>query len=80
MDLILWLIFGALAGWIASMFMGTNAKQGLVANVVVGVVGAFIGGYVFRFFGGSDVSGFNFYSLVVAVVGAVIFLAVLRKL
>ena len=78
MGIILWLIFGALAGWIASKIMNTDGEQGAVANIVVGVIGAMIGGFVFSTLGGQDVTGFNIYSLVVAVVGAVILLAILK--
>ncbi|MBP6042333.1 GlsB/YeaQ/YmgE family stress response membrane protein [Candidatus Saccharibacteria bacterium] len=78
MGIILWLIFGALAGWIASKIMNTDAEQGAVANIVVGVIGAMIGGFVFSTVGGQSVTGFNIYSLVVAVIGAVILLAIVK--
>lgn len=78
MGMLLWIIFGALAGWIASLIMKTDAKQGALANIAVGIVGALIGGFVFSLFGASDVTGFNIYSLLVAVVGAVIFLAIIK--
>ena len=51
MNFILWIIFGALAGWIASIIMGNNRKMGAIANIVTGIVGAFIGGWVMSFFG-----------------------------
>jgi uncharacterized membrane protein YeaQ/YmgE (transglycosylase-associated protein family) len=78
MGIILWIIFGALAGWIASMVMGTNAQQGIIGNVVIGVIGAIIGGYIMSFFGASSVTGFNLYSLLVAILGAVILLWVVK--
>jgi len=78
MGIILWVIFGALAGWIASKIMKTDNEQGPLLNILVGVAGAFIGGFVFSMFGGDDVTGFNIYSLLVAVVGAVILLAVVK--
>jgi uncharacterized membrane protein YeaQ/YmgE (transglycosylase-associated protein family) len=78
MGIILWIIFGALAGWIASLIMGTDARQGALANIAVGILGAVIGGWVMSVIGNSGVSGFNLYSLLVAVLGAVIFLAILR--
>lgn len=71
LNLILWILFGALAGWIASMVMGRNAQMGAVANIIVGVVGAMIGGFLMNAFGASGVTGFNLYSLVVAVIGAI---------
>ena len=78
MELIAFLVLGGIAGWIASLVMGTDASQGIMLNVVVGVVGAFIGGLLFTMFGSSGVSGFNFYSLIVAVIGAVVLLWVVR--
>lgn len=78
MGIILWIIFGALAGWIASLIMHTNGQQGAVMNVVVGIIGAIIGGFLVRLFGGAGVTGFNFYSLIVAIIGAVVLLAIWR--
>jgi uncharacterized membrane protein YeaQ/YmgE (transglycosylase-associated protein family) len=66
MEIVLWIIFGALAGWIASIIMGTNAEQGAVANIAVGIIGAFIGGFFVRMLTGMDVQGFNFGSFIVA--------------
>ncbi len=74
MNILVWIIFGGLAGWIASMIAGTDARQGLLMNIVVGIAGAFIGGFIFSFFGASGVSGFNLYSFIVAVIGSVILL------
>jgi uncharacterized membrane protein YeaQ/YmgE (transglycosylase-associated protein family) len=75
MNFILWIIFGAIAGWIASIIMGRNAQMGAIANIVVGIVGALIGGFLMNnVFGAPGVTGFNLTSLVVAVVGAVILL------
>lgn len=79
LDIIAWIIFGALAGWIASIIMGTNAQQGALGNIVVGIIGAFIGGFIVRLLGG-DVSGFSFGSLLVAVLGAVVLLFLMRVL
>jgi uncharacterized membrane protein YeaQ/YmgE (transglycosylase-associated protein family) len=78
MNILAWIIFGALAGWIASMIMGTNAQMGAIANIIVGIIGAFIGGWVAHAFGGSGVTGFNLGSLIVAIVGAVILLFIVR--
>lgn len=74
MGIITWIIFGALAGWIASIITGNNAKMGAFANIAVGIIGAFIGGFLISFFGGRGITGFNLRSLVVAVVGSVILL------
>ena len=80
MGLFSWLIIGALAGWVASILMGKNKNMGLVANIVVGIVGGVIGGFVFSIFGGTGVTGFNLYSFMVATVGAIILLYVVRKI
>ena len=75
MNFILWIVFGALAGWIASMIMGANARMGALANIVVGIVGAVIGGFLMtNVFGAPGVTGFNLPSMLVAIVGAVILL------
>lgn len=73
-NFIVWIIFGALAGWIASMIAKTNDEQGALGNIIVGLLGAVVGGYVMRALGGSGVTGFNFTSLLVAVAGAVVLL------
>ncbi len=80
MNIILWIIFGALAGWIASIIMGRNKQMGAIANIVVGIVGAFIGGWLFSLFGARGITGFNLSSLVVAIVGAVVLLFVIGLL
>jgi uncharacterized membrane protein YeaQ/YmgE (transglycosylase-associated protein family) len=81
MNLLLWIIFGALVGWIASLVMDTDEEQGTVLNVVVGVVGAFLGGTLMNFFGvPADVTGFNLTSFVVALIGAIVLIAIVRAL
>ena len=74
MNILLWIIFGALAGWIASMIAGTNAEQGAIGNIIVGIVGAFVGGFSMSLCGESGVTGFSLYSLAVAIGGAVLVL------
>jgi uncharacterized membrane protein YeaQ/YmgE (transglycosylase-associated protein family) len=76
MNFIAWIIFGALAGWIASIVMGRNKQMGAIANIVVGIIGAFIGGWIVSFFGAQGVTGFNFSSFLVALLGAVVLLFV----
>lgn len=78
MSIIAFLVLGGIAGWIASLVMGTDASQGIVANVVVGIVGALIGGLLFNAFGSAGVTGLNLYSILVATLGAVISLWVMR--
>jgi uncharacterized membrane protein YeaQ/YmgE (transglycosylase-associated protein family) len=74
MNIFIWIIFGAIAGWIASIIMRRNKKMGAIANIVVGIVGAFIGGYIMDYFGAEGVTGFNLNSLLVAIGGAVVLL------
>jgi uncharacterized membrane protein YeaQ/YmgE (transglycosylase-associated protein family) len=76
MGIISWIIFGALAGWLASIITGRNNRMGCIANIVVGIVGAFIGGFLMSLFGGGGVTGFNLYSFFVAIIGAVVLLLV----
>lgn len=78
MGFIAWIILGALAGWIASMIMRTDAEQGAIGNIIVGIIGAVIGGFMMELFGASGVGGFNLYSLAVAIGGAVLLLALYR--
>src|SRR3989344_5644952 len=78
LNIVLWIIFGALAGWIASMIMKTNASMGAMANIVVGILGAFIGGFLVQTLTGTAVEGFNISSFVVAILGAVILLAIVK--
>ena len=73
MSLIGWLILGLIAGFIASRLY-TGSGQGLVLNIVLGVVGAFVGGFLFDVLGGVGVTGFNLYSMIVAILGAVVVL------
>jgi uncharacterized membrane protein YeaQ/YmgE (transglycosylase-associated protein family) len=78
MEIIFWIIFGALVGWIGSIIMGVDGQQGMLLNIVVGVIGAVFGGYIMNFFGESGVTGFNLYSFVVAIIGAVALLAIVK--
>ena len=80
MGMISWIIFGGLAGWVGSMIMGTDGSQGLMLNVVVGIIGAMVGGFVFSFFGAAPLTGFDFYSFGVAVVGSVIAIWVVQMM
>jgi uncharacterized membrane protein YeaQ/YmgE (transglycosylase-associated protein family) len=77
-NFLLWLLFGALVGWLASIVMRTNAQQGAFLNIVVGIVGAFIGGVIFNLLGigGSSLinNDFSLGGLLVAFVGAIILL------
>jgi uncharacterized membrane protein YeaQ/YmgE (transglycosylase-associated protein family) len=79
MSILAWLVLGLLAGWIASMIMGTGG-YGLIGDIVVGIIGALIGGFITGPLFGIDVSGLNITSLIVAVIGAIIFIAIYRAL
>ena len=79
MNFIVWLIVGGLLGWVASMIMGTNDRQGLVLNVVVGIVGAALGGFLLAPMLGTGTinqGDLSMSSLVVSLLGAVILLAI----
>ena len=73
MSIIGWLVLGLIAGFIASKIYA-GSGQGLVMDIVLGVVGAFVGGFLFNAVGGAGVTGFNLYSMIVAVIGAVVVL------
>ncbi len=74
MGIIVWLIFGGLVGWIASMIMGTDPQQGLLMNIIVGIVGALIGGFIAGLlgFGSENYAFFDIGSWITAIVGAVV--------
>ncbi|MBI9072579.1 MAG: GlsB/YeaQ/YmgE family stress response membrane protein [Melioribacteraceae bacterium] len=80
MGILGWILFGAIAGWLATLLSGTNKKKGCIFNIAIGIVGSFIGGFVFEFFGGSGISGFNIYSIFVATIGAMIFIWLIRSI
>ena len=79
MSIIIWLVVGGLAGWIASMIMKTDAQMGLLANIVVGIVGALLGGRLVGLFGVEVADGaLNIPSILTAILGAVVLLAILK--
>lgn len=80
MGIILWIIFGGIVGWVASLIMKTDEQQGIVLNVITGVVGAIIGGWIMSFFGHSGVGSFNLYSFLVALLGAVVLISIVKAL
>lgn len=78
MGIISWIIFGAIAGWLASKITGNDAKMGAGANIIVGIIGSFIGGFIgTNVFNFGKVSGFNLSSFLIAIAGSVILLLIL---
>ena len=79
MSIIGWLLVGLIAGWLAGMIMGGHGF-GILGNIVVGIIGSLVGGFLASTFFGMDVGGFNLPSILVAFVGAVVFLLILRAI
>lgn len=81
MNILIWLLVGGLIGWVASMLMGTDNRQGILLNVVIGIVGAFLGGALLSgFFGTSTINQGNFSvaAVLVSLLGAIVLLAILK--
>lgn len=78
MDIIIWIIFGGIVGWVASLIMKTDAQQGIILNVLVGIIGAFLGGFIMNLFDKGGVAGFNLYSFIVALIGAVVLIWIVK--
>lgn len=79
MGLLSWIILGLLAGWIAKFFMPLG-KVGVIKTIILGIAGALVGGYISTFFGLGSVNGFNFYSLLISVLGAILLIYIYRLL
>jgi uncharacterized membrane protein YeaQ/YmgE (transglycosylase-associated protein family) len=75
MSIVAWIILGLIAGFIGSKIVNKSG-EGFVLDIILGIVGAVVGGYIFRFFGASGVTGLNIYSLIVAVIGSVVLLVI----
>ncbi|MEQ8190190.1 MAG: GlsB/YeaQ/YmgE family stress response membrane protein [Candidatus Eremiobacterota bacterium] len=78
MNIIFWIVLGAVSGWIASSIMGQN-RSGWIKNTFLGMVGAFVGGFVMNLIGGAGITGFNLYSIFVSVIGAIITVYILGR-
>lgn len=79
MTILAWIVLGGVAGWIASMIAGNNGSQGLLGNIVIGIGGAFIGGFIINLLGGDGAMDFDLWSLIVAVMGATLLLFILGR-
>ena len=77
MGIILWLILGGIAGWIAGLIV-RGSGLGIIGNIIVGIIGGFIGGFIVSLIGGTGVTGFNSWSPIVAIIGAVVLLLIVR--
>lgn len=80
MNILLWILLGLVAGWMASIVTRTNNSQGVGGDIIMGVLGALVGGFVVNLLGGTGITGFNLYSILVAVLGAVILIAIGRAI
>lgn len=78
MGIIAWIVVGLIAGALAKLILPGDDPGGIIVTILIGIVGAFVGGFVFSLFGGTGVSGFNFWSILVATVGAIILLLIYR--
>mgnify|MGYP000510101631 FL=1 len=79
MGIIGWIIFGALVGWVASILMHTR-RRGLIRNIVVGLLGSFLGGWIASFFGIGTITGFSIESFAIALGGAVLLIWLFKRL
>ncbi|HEX5386942.1 MAG TPA: GlsB/YeaQ/YmgE family stress response membrane protein [Gemmatimonadales bacterium] len=75
MSIIAWIILGLIAGWIASKIVNKTG-EGVVVDIILGIIGAVVGGWIFNRFGTAGVTGFNVWSLIVAIIGAVVLLLI----
>ena len=78
MGIIAWIVVGLIAGALAKLIMPGDDPGGIIVTILLGIVGAFVGGFIVNLLGGAGVSGFNLWSIVVATIGAIILLAVYR--
>jgi uncharacterized membrane protein YeaQ/YmgE (transglycosylase-associated protein family) len=75
-NLVVWLILGGISGWIASKLTGNDERMGIGLNLLVGIVGAFIGGWLAGIFGLGPATGLNLWSFIISIIGAVILLSI----
>ena len=79
MGLLSWILVGGIAGWISTKILKPKKKKGCFTGIILGIVGAIVGGFAVSFFGGTEVTGFNPYSIFVATLGAVILIWIARQ-
>ncbi|MBN2299704.1 MAG: GlsB/YeaQ/YmgE family stress response membrane protein [Acholeplasmataceae bacterium] len=77
MYILLWLLFGAIIGWLASIFMSTNRRMGLIANIIVGLVGSALGMWLMDLLGFGNIDTFSFTGVLVSVGGAALLIGIL---
>ncbi len=79
MSIIIWIVFGAVVGWLANMFM-KGSGIGLIGNIIVGILGSFLGGFISSFLGFGTVTGFDLRSLIIAFLGSCLLIFIISKL
>jgi uncharacterized membrane protein YeaQ/YmgE (transglycosylase-associated protein family) len=79
MSILAWIILGLIAGFIGSKIVNKSG-EGIFLDIILGIVGAIVGGFIFRAFGAAGVTGLNIYSLIVAVIGSIVFLVIYHAL
>ncbi|HYC79627.1 MAG TPA: GlsB/YeaQ/YmgE family stress response membrane protein [Candidatus Binatia bacterium] len=81
MNILIWIVFGGLAGWVATVLTGNDSQFGIIGNIIIGVIGSYIGGWLSsKLFHGPPVVGFDIRSFIIAVLGSIVLLWVLNIL
>ncbi len=80
MSLLSWILVGAISGWLANIITNNKSRPGCFFNIVLGIIGAFVGGFLMKVMGGQGVTGFNLWSIIVATLGAVVLIWVVRSI
>jgi uncharacterized membrane protein YeaQ/YmgE (transglycosylase-associated protein family) len=78
MGILAWIVVGLIAGLLAKLVIPGDDPGGIIVTILIGIAGAFVGGFVFSIFGGTGMTGFNIWSILVATVGAIILLLIYR--
>jgi uncharacterized membrane protein YeaQ/YmgE (transglycosylase-associated protein family) len=78
MGIIAWIVVGLIAGLLAKLVLPGDDPGGIIITILIGIAGAFVGGFIFSLFGGTGMTGFNIWSILVATVGAIILLLIYR--